>query len=408
MTSCAISMLNYDTLTVVCLNLRASQLACLGQTCKALNTHCTTFAEYFARDELNRLGIPYQGIPLTMRRLIEHLGTLPIATCKKIWDFLKSHKIVFYNLNSLRPAFFMLTPRVINIRESHKDKFNDTDARQITKRAVNDRLSVDKQFILACRTGDTSCVENFLRKSQFTAQFTLENILEILSSNTTSHSCKWVALCILKEKVPLETAIEISCSISDSTQMTEWAGRRALAIGTVASRDDIPLDVAVRLLDSIHDEQHDMSFEFRDLSLKKGVPLKKAWDIAKKITEESVLSSTLYTLALRALDERSWKEAHEIALTIPDVNKRSNALSRTSLELPRELKKEAVEVALSIPDPLAQSNTLYELAMNRRFSYADALEIVNLIPDPNIRQRAQSLIQVRLQAALSSLTMGAI
>lgn len=54
------------------------------------------------------------------------------------------------------------------------------------------------------------------------------------------------------------------------------------------------------------------------------------------------------------------------------------------------------------------SNTLYELAMNRGLLYQAALEIANMIPDLYIRQRALSLLQVRLQTALSSLRTGAL
>lgn len=195
-------------------------------------------------------------------------------------------------------------------------------------------------------------------------------------------------------------ALEIAADISDPRERSE-------ALGTLSISDQLPLNVAERTADRIPDEEL-KSNALGILAIGENVPLKKALEIANRIPLELWKSTTLFQLALRALKEASWKGAFEIALSIPDPNKRSDALSRISLAMPAAMKKEALEVALSIPDPLVRSDTLFEWAMNRGLLYPAALEIVNMIPDPNIKQRALSLLQVRRGTALSSLRIGAL
>lgn len=323
MAICPFSMLPDDVLKVVCSNLKVWQLGRFGQTSTALNKLCTGFAEYFAKDEQRRLGIPFQGIPLTMRRLIEHWGNLPTETCKKIWDAIRSRPIIFYGLNFVRTASSMIRPGLIGARELFKDEFSDDHARQITEMVCKyEPNNVEKQFILACYTGDSSFVMEFLQQHQFTKKFSLETALEILCYTTTSDRCKFMVI----PKVTWEQAREIANSISDPLC-------KAAALLTVAC--NIPVDVAQRITDSL-DEVNKASMLSNLLPTEQ---FKKAFEIANRIPLEPGKSNTLFDLALKAFHELSWKDAFKIALTIPDPNKRSEALSRISLEMPRELKK---------------------------------------------------------------------
>jgi hypothetical protein len=169
--------------------------------------------------------------------------------------------------------------------------------------------------------------------------------------------------------------------------------------------DKLPLDVAEKIAESIPDEEY-RSNTLGILALGDNVPLKKALEIAHRIPLEPWKSTALLELALKALHVDSWKEAYEIALTIPDENKRSNALSRITLEMPITLKKEVLEIALSIPNEHVRNMTLFDLAITRGFSYQDALHFANQITDPDIKERALSLLSTRHQPVFSTLNMG--
>ncbi len=374
MTICAFSILPNDILKVVCSNLTARELSRFGQTSKGLNILCASFAEYFAKDEQECLGIPFQGVPLTMRRLIEHWGTLPTETCKKISDALKSRPIMFYTLNFVRTAAIMMTPTVIRAREKHKDKFVDAIARQMTETLRRDSPSkVEKQFILACYTGDSLFVEQFLDSLQIfhqsTKKFSLEAALEILCYKTTSNQCKRSVI-EKSRQVTWEQAIEIANSISDPDN-------KAGALSIVACRKDIPVDVAERIADSFDEDKK--TSVLCELLRRDGVPLKKAFEIAKKITQEPMKSRVLYDLALRVLDEGLWKEALALANSILDPKIQSEALGIICIsgKLPPDV---AEQVADSIPDNEYKSNALGILALEENVPWKKKLKIANRIP----------------------------
>lgn len=78
-----------------------------------------------------------------------------------------SRSPIFYSLNFVRTATFMISPLLIRAREIRKDVFDDLHARQLTQalcsRHPND---VVVQLIVACYTGDSSFVNKVLDSNQ--------------------------------------------------------------------------------------------------------------------------------------------------------------------------------------------------------------------------------------------------
>jgi len=495
-----------DHLKYLCSFLSAMHLSHLSQTCQNLHVRVSNFYEEFATDEQKLMGlsvIPFQGVPLTLNRLIEHLGALAPEACRKISEALKARSLVFYNLNFVDKTCVLIDPDFLQAREKTKDQFDAASSTTMMIEASKKHKDVEKVLILTCRMGNALTLKNIISMPSFDS-IPLERALEIICCSTTSDECKATALELLnlsfRRKVTWQQALKIASSIQKQNSL-----EKSNALMSVLRREDIPLDVAEQIIAGI-DNELTRSSALRVISLRKDVPLKIARELASKISVELLKSITLKELVRRALDEGAWEEAldiaedilnptnrsealeiiseglgtlsisdqlpldaalrmaeripdektkskvlgilamgdkvpleeaiilahripcepwksqtlyaltmrallHEstwenayvIALTIPDPQTRSEAFSRIALEMPATLINKAEEVALSIPNELCKSNTLFELAMNRGLLLNAALKIANKIPDLTIRQRALSLLQVRMRTALSSL-----